>query len=118
MRSVGRNECALTSGERHWCAIDCEIDCAAEDDRDLFFGMLMNGKNGTWLVDIAHQGLAGAVDRLPCDAIERMLDGDIAPVDGGWSRSGHGGQKTNQPQKRANASRKKKTLETPPPKIR
>ena len=118
MRGVGRNERAFAGGKRDRRAVDREIDRAAEDDGDLFFRVLMDGKDGTRLIDVAHQRLAGAVQGLPGDAIEWTLDRDAAPVD--WSRkgSGPGGQKTNQPQKRANASRKKKTLETPPPKIK
>ena len=76
----------------------------------------MDGEDRSRLVDIANQRLAIAVDDLASNAIERMLDGDLAPVDGSGFQLR--AQKTNQPQKSASASRKKKTLETPPPKIR
>ncbi len=75
-------------------------------------------ENGARLIDVPHQGLVAAVDGLPRHSLEWMLDRNRAPIDGGRYGVDRGGQKTNQPQKSASASRKKKTLETPPPKMR
>ena len=85
---------------------DGEIDVATQYNSDLFFGMAMDRKNRTGLVDVPHQGLVGAMDGLSCDPIKWMLDWNHTPVDG--SRLVHEcrGQKTNQPQKSASASRK------------
>ncbi len=63
-------------------------------------------------------GLILAMQRLPGDTRKRMVDRDVLPVDGGGVGHWQPVQNTNQPQKRASASRKKKTLATPPPKIR
>jgi hypothetical protein len=80
--------------------------------------MVVDREDGSRLVHVAHERLIDAMHGLPSDAVERMLDRDRVPVDGGWICDGRVAQKTNQPQKRASASRKKKTLDTPPPKIR
>lgn len=97
---------------------DGEVDNAAKHHGDLFFGVTMDGEHGAGLIAIPDEGLMLAVNGLARDASEGMLDGNGVPVDGrgpGWMRRA---QNTNQPQKRASASRKKRTLETPPPKIR
>ena len=118
MRTIGRDEGGFSRGEGERRAVDGEVDRAAEHDGDLFLGVAMNGEDRTRLVTVADEGLILAVNCLPCNAIERMFDGDGAPVDRcGWGPKRRV-QNTNQPQKRASANRKKKTLETPPPKIR
>ena len=118
MGNVGRNERGLAGGKGELGAGDGEVDRPTQDHGDLFFGMAVDGEDGSRLVDLAHEGLICAVDGLPGDAVERMLDRDRVPVDGGGFSHGRVAQKTNQPQKRASASRKKKTLATPPPKMR
>lgn len=118
MGHVSRNERHLTRGKRERRTIHGEIDRAAEHHRDLLLRMLMDGKDRAWLVDVAYESLVRAVHRLSSDTPIGMLDRNRTPVDGGWSRFRRRVQKTNQPQKSANASRKKKTLATPPPKMR
>lgn len=118
MRNVGGNERALPGGEREGNASYGEVDRAAQDDGGLFFRVAMNGKDRTGLIDVANQSLVGAVHRLPGNAGERLFPRHLAPVDRRWAGYAFAGQNTNQPQKRASANRKKKTLETPPPKTR
>ncbi len=118
MRNIGRDEGGFARGEDEGRSGDRELDGATQHDGDLLFGMAVDRKDGSGLVDVAHQGLVATVDGLPGDPRERVLGGDQPPVDGSGVGYRRAVQKTNQPQKSASASRKKKTLETPPPKMR
>lgn len=118
MRDIGGNQRAFSSGKGERRSTDGEVDRAAEDDGDLFLRVLMDRKHRSWLVDVPYQRLVFAVDGLPGDAGQRLFPGNLAPVDGSGVGTRCRTQKTNQPQKSASASRKKKTLDTPPPKMR
>ncbi len=118
MSGIRWDERYIAGGKDKRTTVNGKIDRATQDDRDLFFGMAMDRKDRTGLVNVPHQGLVRTVDSLSRDAVERMLDRDRAPVYGRGFGPGWRVQKTNQPQKSASASRKKKTLATPPPKMR
>ena len=118
MGNMGGNQGDLAGHQGQWGASDGKVDRSTEDDRYLLLSMTVLGEDRAWLVDVPHQGLLLAVDGLTRHASEWILDRDRVPVDCGRFGVSREGQKTNQPQKSASASRKKKTLETPPPKIR
>ncbi len=93
---------------------DSERDPAAQHERDLLLGMCVHWKERSRLIQVAHDGLLVAVDRLPVYSGIHLFNWKLVPVrDSGFAD--RPAQNTNHPANSASESRKKKMLATPPP---